>query len=440
MDDMIIKKIRINCNNQMDQISNYNLETNLSIVVSRVPGSFWWYDPLSVGSDENIKMYYWLRIPNYILSTNNDQKHNHNLSKNNHSNKLLARLLLIHYNESIIISDVQLTPQNQNQIICIDCYVPQNGGHWKVIWSDLNRKLKLCSPLDGEIYDLSKTLMISQKPIQLGPGLRFIGWASGHSYSSNSNDDTLPGCETYSWCFIIPININRLYNVTVFLLIPESKDENVNPPTHSLQSTQLDRNNNINLRDNNNCQLHKTEHEHFTQIKQSKLNKTINLNNNHFSFTLSLFGFKCKLVVITESDHYQRKSTMNSIGVDSICSLDSLDYRYRVGDKHKFCQYTHIKTQSGNPAYKNGAFIDPFKKDFYEEEIKSNYESELFNNQSFILDHINEMNSDATHFISCKKHNVTINCDSSVVSVNKHQNGLNSKCYTEVYPVTYPMK
>ncbi|CAH8494798.1 unnamed protein product [Schistosoma rodhaini] len=432
-----MKTTGIDCGNKTDQISDWNLESSLNNVVSRVPGSFWWYDTSSIESDGIIKRYYWLRIPAHELSINFSQKQNVTDPTNIHSTKLLARLLLLHYNESINISGVQLTPQNQNQIICIDCYVPQNGGHWKVIWSDLGRNLELSIASDREHCDLSKKL-ISGMPIQLGPGLRLIGWASGHSYSSKSCDDTLPGCETHSWCFIIPINIEHLYNVTVLLLLPKIKDVKISPPTHPFQSTGLGGSiNDINLLNTDKCQPFTTKQSNFTQIKESQLRKNSDLynNNSNFSFTSSLLGFGSKLAIITQPDNYQGKLDMSSINVDSICSLDALDYRCRVGDKRKFCQYTYIKTQSGTPAYKNGAFIGQLKNERQETNLEYDDQNKLFNDQPFILDHIKEMNLDGTHFVSCMKHNVTINCDSSVVTKAKNENEFNSKCYAEIYPL-----
>ncbi|XP_018647684.1 hypothetical protein Smp_123960 [Schistosoma mansoni] len=432
-----MKTTGIDCGNKTDQISDWNLESSLNNVVSRVPGSFWWYDISSIESDGIIKRYYWLRIPAHELSINFNQKHNVTDPTSIHSTRLLARLLLLHYNESINISGVQLTPQNQNQIICIDCYVPQNGGHWKVIWSDLGRNLELSIAPDREHCDLSKKL-ISGMPIQLGPGLRLIGWASGHSYSSKSCDDTLPGCETHSWCFIIPINIEHLYNVTVLLLLPKIKDVKISPPTHPFRSTGLGGSiNDINLLNTDKCQPFTTKQSNFTQIKESQLRKNSDFynNNNNFSFTSSLLGFGSKLAIITQPDNYQGKLDMNPINVDSICSLDALDYRCRVGDKRKFCQYTYIKTQSGTPAYKNGAFIGQSKNEHQETNLEYDDQNKLFNDQPFILDHIKEMNLDGTHFVSCMKHNVTINCDSSVVTKAKNENEFNSKCYAEIYPL-----
>ncbi|CAH8434804.1 unnamed protein product [Schistosoma haematobium] len=432
-----MKTTGIDCGNKTDQISDWNLESSLNSVVSRVPGSFWWFDTSSIESDGIIKRYYWLRIPAHELSTNFRQKHNVTGPINIHSTRLLARLLLLHYNESINISGVQLTPQNPNQIICIDCYVPQNGGHWKVIWSDLRRNLELSIASDKEHCDVSKKL-ISGMPIQLGPGLRLIGWASGHSYSSKSCDDTLPGCETHSWCFVMPINIDHLYNVTVLLLLPEIKDVKINTPTHPFQSTGLGGSiNDINLLNTDKCQPFATKQSKLTQIRESQFRKNSDLYNNNcnFSFTSSLLGFGSKLAIITQPDNYQGKLDMSSISVDSICSLDALDYRCRVGDKRKFCQYTYIKTQSGTPAYKNGAFIGQLKNERQETNLEYDNQNKLFNDQPFILDHIKEMNLEGTHFVSCMKHNVTINCDSTVVSKAKNENGFNSKCYAEIYPL-----
>lgn len=434
-----MKTTGIDCGNKTDQISDWNLESSLNSVVSRVPGSFWWFDTSSIESDGIIKRYYWLRIPAHELPTNFRQKHNVTDPINIHSTRLLARLLLLHYNESINISGVQLTPQNPNQIICIDCYVPQNGGHWKVIWSDLRRNLELSIASDKEHCDVSKKL-ISGMPIQLGPGLRLIGWASGHSYSSKSCDDTLPGCETHSWCFVMPINIDHLYNVTVLLLLPEIKDVKINTPTHPFQSTGLGGSiNDINLLNTDKCQPFTTKQSKLTQIRESQFRKNSDLynNNSNFSFTSSLLGFGSKLAIITQPDNYQGKLDMSSISVDSICSLDALDYRCRVGDKRKFCQYTYIKTQSGTPAYKNGAFIGQLKNERQETNLEYDNQNKLFNDQPFILDHIKEMNLEGTHFVSCMKHNVTINCDSTVVSKAKNENGFNSKCYAEIYPVSY---
>ncbi|CAH8430444.1 unnamed protein product [Schistosoma turkestanicum] len=432
-----MENIGINCEKKPDEIGDWDLESSLNSIVSRVPGSFWWNDTLSIESKINIKIYYWLRIPAHELSINHDQRHDVNDRKNIHSNRLLAKLLLIHYNESINISGVQLTPQNQNQIICIDCYVPQNGGHWKVIWSDLKRNLELSTSSDGEHYGKSKK-MISKKPIQLGPGLRITGWASGHSYSSKSCDDTLPGCETHNWCFIIPINIDHLYNVTVVLLLPKIKDVNVNPPTHPLRSTGLGgSSNDINLLNSNKYKLFTLQQSNFTQTKELQLRKNSNLNNNNtnFFFTSSLFGFGAKLVVITQPNNYQQKLDMSSISVDSICSFDTLDYHCRFGDKQKSCQYTYIETQNGTPAYKNGSFVSQLKNDHKEENLQYNDHNQLFNDQPLFLDHIKEVNLNETYFVSCLKHNVTINCDSSVVSKGKNENGFNPKYYTEIYPL-----
>ncbi|CAH8440783.1 unnamed protein product [Heterobilharzia americana] len=143
--------------------------------------------------------------------------------------------MVLHYNESINILGIELTPKNIDQVICIDSYVPENGGHWKILWHDLRQQLRFGISLEDKC-----TQMVSEKPMQLGPGLRLIGWVSGHSYSTNANDDTVPGAETYNWCFLIPIKLDNLHNVTVFLLLPpETKAVTNTPPTQLLESTRL---------------------------------------------------------------------------------------------------------------------------------------------------------------------------------------------------------
>nr|CAH8823062.1 unnamed protein product [Trichobilharzia regenti] len=435
-----MERILVSYGHKNDWISNFNVESILNTVVSNIPGSFWWYDSYLIDSPENFKHYYWLKVPEYSLSDNNglycERKH--------YTERFLARLIVLRYNESINISGVTITPQSHNQVICIDSYAPKNGGHWKVLWSDLQRELQIYIPLeDNNSYRVTR--LLSNEPIQLGPCLRLIGWVSGHTYSPETKDDTTPGSQTYNWCFLIPIDLDHLHNVTVFLLPSEIKDLSNTPPTQHLESIRL-----VGGIDENINHLNTSLRELFTAIKranftyykQSSYTETFNNNNtntkkdNNFFTISSLFEFGTRLTIITQPYNTTKKqSYMHSMGIDSVCSLDSLNYRCRTADSRKFSQYTYIKTQNGRPVYKNGAFIEQAKKTAKEEQSEYTNGEKHSHNQPFIIDHINNMDLNQRHFVSCMQHHVTISCDTNALSLEKDVNGIETKCFTDVYPL-----
>ncbi|CAL8071743.1 unnamed protein product [Calicophoron daubneyi] len=351
------------------------VEAALDEIIWRVPGSSWWRDCSQPDRDADIReeqISYWLRVPctDYSGSRNVADT----WFENSDGGKMLGRLCILRQGHSLTIGGVELSPINSDQLICIETVIPGGGGgHWKVLWSDRSKKLQLLVPKSRNGKSSRRFYKVETEPLQLSPGVRLIGWVSGRTYPPHEKEGVLPGAVTHNWCFLVPVRIDRLTQLTVYLLPPRTQNTN-SPPTRGRLS--LDENivaegyfsarvlepytvavQNGNLRGG----LHRSvANPHLATGLGANCVCHRTITN---PLTL-LLEPNSRLVMINETISALCSSRFHASSTGHLCpsepsSDSSLDlWSDRQTDDRSNC-YTYIKTKDGLPVYRNGVFISP---------------------------------------------------------------------------------
>lgn len=215
-------------------VRDEELISALDSVVWRIPGSTWWCDT-HPGQGKRTPVRYWIRIP-HIASTHEESAQLADLELAQQGRYFLARLAVVRHTEQVTLGGVCLRPC-AHQELCVETVGVVAGTHWKVYWSDCKHPVKLIPP---NVVGACGVREVKQEPLQLGPGVQFSGWVSGHWYSTpkpgyeaHISRAPTPGSITYNWCFLIPICMDRLNWIDVYLLPPEGIHEQSIPPTQS---------------------------------------------------------------------------------------------------------------------------------------------------------------------------------------------------------------
>ncbi|OON16117.1 hypothetical protein X801_08073, partial [Opisthorchis viverrini] len=345
--------------------------SSLEAVVQRLPGSSWWIDK-SYGA-----VSYWLRVP----ATSTQLKT---------VGIILSELQVLRYGERLMIEEILLTPPSSQQKIFIETVHPKAIGHWKILWTDRNNPVQLSLPTESRTHTLVGP---HEAPIQLGPGVHLNGWVSGHWYSAPATD--IPGSVVFSWCFMVSVPIDRLSHATVMLLPPSlgtpsdrfrhGPKVQRGPPTHTnnelsdlsglrlancdLQGRQLHTRVALSASTNQPRESrrragirHRLKREASRRERRRGPKDPLQLLP-----VLFLLDPNCRLTMLVDehSTSHTRRRHFQSVSyedLDRSTRVSRFTTRETRSIQHSNV-YTHIHTQTGRPAYINGASLSPTRRD-----------------------------------------------------------------------------
>ncbi|TGZ52041.1 hypothetical protein CRM22_010702 [Opisthorchis felineus] len=341
--------------------------SSLEAIVQRLPGSSWWidksYDAVS----------YWLRVP----ATNTQLKT---------VGIILSELQVLRYGERLVIEEMLLTPPSSQQKIFIETVHPKAIGHWKILWTDRSNPVQLSLATNSRTHTLVGP---HEAPIQLGPGVHLNGWVSGHLYSAPATNT--PGSVVYSWCFMVSVPIDRLSHATVMLLPPSfgipsdrfrrGPKVQRGPPTHTnnelsdlsglrlancdLQGRQL--HTRVALSASTNQPRESRRRAGFRQTLKREASRRGLKDPLQLLPVLFLLDPNCRLIMLVDehSTSHTRRRQFRSVSYEDLDRSPRVS-RFTTRETRSIQHsnvYTHIHTQTGRPAYINGASISPTRRE-----------------------------------------------------------------------------